>query len=199
MKKYRLNVYGWEMDAQGFSLSNEQTQEIKDLIDDGGYDDLNDVRWDLEDYGVDVWDPNLFRHSAPFFNETTVFEIVDENGDTVTTFTIDDVSDLEEFLGDDAYEIDGKFIDSIPYEGVAENILLVVDENKGGLYFMEFESDEMPTAKNFSLIGGSVETLDGDWDFIDKIYYKGKELEIVDYLDNSGKAATIKLYTLDDL
>lgn len=199
MKKYRLNVYGWEMDAQGFSLSNEQTQKIKDLMDDKGYDDLNDVRWDLEEYSVDVWDPDLFRHSAPFFNDTISFEIVDENGDNITTFNINDVSHLEDFLGDKAYEIDGKFIESVPTEDMYENILLIVDENKGGLYFMEFESEEIPTAKDFSLIGGSIETLDGDWDFIDKIYYKGKELEIVDYLDNSGKASTIKLYTLDDL
>jgi len=199
MKKYKLNVYGWEMDVKGFSLSNEQTQEIKDHMDDGGYDDLADIIWDLEDYGVDVWSSDLFRHTAPFFNDSTLFEIVDESGNVVTTFNINDVSDLEEFLGNDAQDITGKFIDAIPNEGINNNVLLIIDENKGGLFFMDFESEETPSPKDFSLIGGSVETLDGDWEFIDKIFFKGVELEIVDYLDNSSKAATIKLYTLEDL
>jgi hypothetical protein len=66
------------------------------------------------------------------------------------------------------------------------------------MFLMEFESEEIPTEKDFTYTTGSIVTPEGDWDFIDKIFFKGQELEIVDYLDNSGKASTVKIYTHDD-
>jgi hypothetical protein len=62
----------------------------------------------------------------------------------------------------------------------------------------EFESDEVPSSKDFTFTTGCIETPNGDWDFIDKIFYKGEELEIVDWLDNSGKSSTLEIFTHDD-
>jgi hypothetical protein len=79
-----------------------------------------------------------------------------------------------------------------------DNVLLIVDENKGGLFECSFESDETPKASDFSLMGGTIETPEGDWDFISRVFFKDQELEADDYLDNRGKAATVEIYTSDD-
>jgi hypothetical protein len=76
-----------------------------------------------------------------------------------------------------------------------DNILFIADENKGGIVQFEFESDEVPTAKDFCFLNGDIGTPEGDWDFISKYFFKGQLLEEHDYLDNSGKAATVEIYT----
>jgi len=46
-------------------------------------------------------------------------------------------------------------------------------------------------------MGGTIETPEGDWDFISRVFFKDQELEAEDYLDNRGKAATVEIYTKD--
>jgi hypothetical protein len=76
-------------------------------------------------------------------------------------------------------------------------LYLSVDENKGGIFTFTFESDTVPTPSDFTYSTGSIDTPDGDYDFVDKIFFKGRPLEIKDNLDNSGKASTVKIFTLD--
>jgi hypothetical protein len=102
----------------------------------------------------------------------------------------EDYYDKNEYVNYDTFPKDKKL--------QPRNTYLSVDENKGGLYYMEFESDEVPSSKDFTFTTGCIETPNGDWDFIDKIFYKGKELEIVDWLDNSGKSSTLEIFTHDD-
>ena len=64
---------------------------------------------------------------------------------------------------------------------------------------MEFETDETPTVKDFLFSGNCIEAPNNDWDFIEELYFKGKKLEITDYLNNTGKASTIELCTLDNI
>jgi hypothetical protein len=62
---------------------------------------------------------------------------------------------------------------------------------------MSFESDEVPTPKDFFYLPGDIATPEGDFDFISKIFFKGKELEIDNYLDSSGKASTAQIFAKD--
>ena len=52
----------------------------------------------------------------------------------------------------------------------------------------------MPKSIDFCYQKGSIATPDGDWEFVSKLYFKGKELEVDEYLDNSGKASTVQIY-----
>ena len=61
----------------------------------------------------------------------------------------------------------------------------------------EFETDTAPLPSDFTYSTGSIDTPEGDYDFIDKIFFKGQPLEIEDYLDNSGKASSVMIFTLD--
>jgi hypothetical protein len=196
--RYTLKIYGWEMDAVGKSLTNEQVSEIKQLMEENGYDELWEARYDLEnDLGIDIWDGNLFHISKAFDNGTITFVLHDEEGKEILQFEPDEMMDLEELI-EDYYEKNGfEIYNAIPNEDGSNNVYLSVDENKGGLYGMTFESDEVPTPKDFTYTVGNIETPDGDWDFISKILFKGKELEVTDWLDNSGKASTVVIFTSD--
>lgn len=205
MSKYRLEVYGWEMEALGHSISDEQVQQIVDLIEDKGYDELWECRnnGDLEEEGIipDIYNPDLFHISRALDNGHVFYVLKDEDGKTLSEFEQKDLGDYYELIGDD------DFIEkNYPYEGYlcipemmegVDNILFIADENKGGVVEFEFESDDVPTPKDFCTLGGDVGTPDGDWDFISKYFYKGQLLDITDHLDNRGKASTVEIYRKD--
>lgn len=200
--KYRVEFYGWEMEAQGYSLDDMQVEQVRDLMEENGVDELWEVRSELEDIGIDVWDEgDLFHISKPFYNDTFWGKVFDEDGNVVLEIDYKDLGDLYDHVGDDD-DIEEMY----PYENYialpeflddTDNVLLIVDENKGGLFECSFESDETPKASDFSLMGGTIETPEGEWDFISRVFFKDQELEPTDYLDNRGKAATVELYTKD--
>ena len=198
MTKYKLNCYGGSLEAIGKTLTDEQVKKIEDLMKKAGYEELWEVRHDLDELlDIDIWDGDLFHVSKAFDNGTMYFTVEDDMEKEVLAFDIDETGDLDEdyydkneYLNYDTFPKDKKL--------QPRNTYLSVDENKGGLYYMEFESDEVPSSKDFTFTTGCIETPNGDWDFIDKIFYKGEELEIVDWLDNSGKSSTLEISTHDD-
>ena len=194
MGKYKLNCYGWSMEALGKSLTNEEVSKVEELMKENGSEFLWEVRSELEDL-FDIWDGDLVHISKPLDNDTMHFDIVDEDGEEVSRFNIDEFGDLDE-----EYYNNNDFVeyDTTPNGETIQNVYLSIDENKGGIYYMEFDSDEVPTPQDFTYTTGSILTPEGDWDFIDKIFFKGEELEITDWLDNSGKASTVEIYTHDE-
>lgn len=203
MTKYKLEMYGWEVEATGHSLTDEQVKQIQDLMETNGYSELWESRNDLEEEGIidDLYNPDLFHVSRGLDNSGLWFSLKDDKDNEVLRFEPSDMEDIYEMLGDSADDIPYEGYLAIPGEGKNENIdniLVVIDENKGGICEYEmFESDELPTAKDFCVQHGDIATPDGDWDFISKVFYKGKDLEVYDHLDNSGKASTIEIYTRD--
>ena len=196
MAKYKLNCYGWSLEAIGKSLTDEQVKKIEDLMKKAGYEELWEVRYDLEELlDIDIWDGDLFHVSKAFDNGTMYFTVEDDMEKQVLSFDIDQTGELDENYYE---ENDYVGYDSFPNETEPRNVYLSVDENKGGLYYMDFESEEIPKAEDFTYTTGSIETPNGDWDFIDKIFYKGEELEVVDWLDNSGKSSTLEIFTHDE-
>jgi len=97
---------------------------------------------------------------------------------------------LEDF--DEKFEYRG--YDAFP-EGENKNIYLSIDENKGGIFTLSLESDEVPKATDFTYSTGSIGTPEGDWDFINQIFFKGQPLTIDDYLDNWGKTSNVEIFT----
>ena len=196
MAKYKLNCYGWSLEAIGKSLTDEQVKKIEDLMKKAGYEELWEVRYDLEELlDIDIWDGDLFHVSKAFDNGTMYFTVEDDMEKQVLSFDIDQTGELDE-----NYYEENDYVGyvSFPNETEPRNVYLSVDENKGGLYYMEFDSEEIPKPEDFTYTTGSIETPNGDWDFIDKIFYKGEELEVVDWLDNSGKSSTLEIFTHDD-
>lgn len=200
---YTLEMYGWEIEATGHSLTDEQVKSIQGLMETNGVDELWEVRHDIEIEGIvdDLYNPDLYHTSRALDNNGLWFSLKDENGEEVLSFEPSDMEDIYEMLGDSADDIPYEGYLAIPGEGKnknIDNILTIIDESKGGIAeFEKFESDEVPTAKDFCLQHGDIGTPDGDWDFISKVFYKGKELEVYDHLDNRGKASTVEIYRKD--
>jgi len=203
MAKYKLEVYGWEMEAVGHSITDEQVDRIQELLDENEYDELSEARWDLEEEGIieDIYNPDLFHMSAPMDNGMTHFVVRNEVGEEVLTFEDKQCGDIYDNVGeDDVIEANYPYVShlAIPedMDGV-DNVFIIIDENKGGIYEMEFESEETPQPSDFSYQSGSVDTPDGDWDFISRIFFKNQLLEVSDHLDNRGKGATVEIYRKD--
>jgi hypothetical protein len=198
--KYKLEMYGWSVEAMGHSLNDSQVKSIQDLMESKGYSELWEVRHDLEEEGIidDIYSPDLFHKSGGLANDALLFVVSDENNKEILKFISKDMGDFDEVLGDAA--------DDVPYEGYlampglvdsskVNNILATFDEGKGGIAgFETFESDTVPKPIDFCYQKGSIATPDGDWEFVSKLYFKGKELEVDEYLDNSGKASTVEIY-----
>jgi hypothetical protein len=198
MKKYKLKCYGWEMEALCHSINSEQVEHINDFMELSESDDLSDMLYDLENIDIDIYSPNLFHIGKPFNNNTMRFVITDENDDDVISFGTNEVKEIYDMIPDFDDKFEYTSYVAYPGEFSNENVLLVVNESKGGLYSFEFESDTIPTPLDFAFSSGEIETPEGDYDFIDKIFFKSKELEILDNLDNTCKAVTVNLWTLKD-
>lgn len=197
--KYTLNTYGWSMEAIAKELTDEQVQKIKEKMEEEGYDELHEIRFDLDELlGIDIWDGDIFHTSAGLDNGVTYFQITDEDGKMVCEFETKDMADLYETIEnfDELYGYTD--YNAFPQPNGPKHVYLSVDENKGGINIYEFESDTVPVATDFTYSSGSIGTPDGDWDFIDTVFFKGQPLEILDYSDNSGKASTSVIYSYDE-
>jgi len=198
MSKYKVKVIGWELNASAHSLTNDQVEDLKDYQEENGHDDLSEMAWEIETVVQDYepFSTNMWVIDVAMDNEKLTFVVEDENGQEITTFSLSDMTDHYEVVDD--YE--GRICNGYPEEGGDENILLFFEENKGIVYGFNLESEEVPTAKDFSYIRGSIDTPDGDWDFVDKVFFKGTELEIdFDFQDTRGKSLTVQLWTLKDV
>lgn len=99
------------------------------------------------------------------------------------------MSYLEDWEGDEDPEL---YTDLFPEED--KNIYFSVDEWRGGVVCLDFEADETPSSKDFSISYYEVETTDEDWSLINKYYLRGRELESYDYLDSFGSGSYVKIY-----
>jgi|TARA_R110000823_G_scaffold43964_2_gene113968 hypothetical protein len=200
MKKYKLSLYGWEVEAVGHSLTDKKVEEIQDLMKKNEVEELWEVRHELEDEEIlpDWWSPDLFHETSPLDNSALHCYLYDEDEKEISTFQFHDIPSSWEVIGDDKADELNSIHCAMPeyIEGV-DNVLCSFDENKGGLQEYEFESDTVPTPKDFYYTNGCIETDDGDWDIIDKLFFKGVELDISDWGDNMGKASTVEIYRKD--
>ena len=198
MAKYKLRLHGWELNASAHSLTNEQVEDLKEYQEENGNEDLSEIAWEIETV-VEEYEPfntNMWVIDVPIDNDKLTFILEGEDGEEVTTFKLDDMTDHYEI--DEDYDSDSR--NGYPEEGGDENILLFLEENKGIVYGFNLESEEVPTAKDFSYVRGSIDTPDGEWDFVDKVFFKGTELEVdFDFQETRGKALTVQLWTLKDV
>ena len=199
MAKYTVNTYGWSFEAICKTLTDEQVQLIKDKMDEEGFSELHEIRFDLDELlDLDFWDGEVFHKTEAFDNGTMYFEIIDEEGNKVSEFRVGDTADSYETIEDYDDKYKYRSYNAVPqYNVPPTNLYLSVDENKGGIYSFTIESDTVPVASDFTVSSGSIDTPDGDYDFIDQVFFKGEPLEIEDYLDNSGKASSCMIFTLD--
>ena len=199
--KYKLEVYGWSMEAMAHSLNDQQLEDIEILMKDKNYKELWESRFELEVEEIvgDLWSPDLFQMNAPLDNGNLFFVVKDEHEKVVLEFNENDLGDLYENVGDadTLFDYESYYANPDYRNDNIKHIMYLVDENKGGIYEMLFESENKPKPEDFSVMGGGIDTPEGEWDFISRFFFKDKLLEIDEWLDNSGKSATMEIYTQD--
>ena len=166
---------------------------------DNNYDELWESRSELEDIVGDLWSPDLFQMNAPLDNGSLFFTVKDENEKVVLEFEENDLGDHYENVGDvdTLFDYESYYANPDYRNDNIKHIMFIADENKGGIYEMLFDSDKEPKPEDFSVMGGGIDTPEGEWDFISRFFFKDKLLEIDDWLDNSGKSTTMEIYTQD--
>lgn len=191
--KYKLNCYGWSAEIIAKDITDEQLNQIKKIFSEKEAEDFTEIRLDIQDAEIiDIWSGDIFHFTKAFGDEKMLFVLEDENNNKVLEFGISDTASIEDMIDD--YD-DYTSYELIPDEN--RHQYLSIDENKGGIYSFEFESDEVPKASDFACAPCSIDTPDDEFDFIDSIYFKGQKLEPIDYLDNSGKAASVYIYEFE--
>jgi hypothetical protein len=205
MDKYSLLVNGTGFDGSAHVLTSEEVQKIRDFQVEAGYDSLGELYSDLPELldGYDHYDTNYWVRSTAMATPRLHFVLVDDDEKIVWDVKPEELSGVnDETIGfkfpEDA-EDHIKEIDAYPHEG-KENILLVYEETKGTMIDFVVESDEVPKPIDFSFTIQSLETPEYELELVDKVFFKGNQLEPVYEQENySGKGLTIEIFTMDDL
>jgi hypothetical protein len=131
------------------------------------------------------------------------FVLVDENEEIVWDVKPEELSGVnDEVIGftfpEDA-EDNTKLIDAYPHEG-KENILLVYEETKGTMIDFVVETDEVPKPVDFSFNVYSLETPEYELELVDKVFFKGSQLEpVYEQESYTGKGLSVEIFTMEDL
>ena len=185
--KYSLNMYGWSGEFIAKKITPEQVEKINNLLNEKNTTNIEDIRFDLEDeLDINMLDGDLFQTIRGLNNNTMSFQVKDEDSKVVLEFGIEDIENV--------LDIDNHMVSFETYPNKDYSVYLSIDEFKGGIFSYEFESDETPKVEDFKYTTGLVDTPNGDWDIIDNVYYIEEKLEIMEYLDSSGKTSTVELF-----
>jgi len=205
MTKYKLNVNGYCMEGNAHTLTPEEVQKVQDFQKENFHDKLSE----MYPYFPDILDdfehglPNWWMASRPYVNDRLTFTLRDENDQVVWECKWDELEDP--YTLDEKYGLPSNFeelievLDAYPHEG-HENILCIIEDVKGSICTYIIESDEQPQPKDFGFMAHSLESPVFGYEFMDKMFYKGQELE-KDYDDEwlTGKSLDIYLFTLEDV
>lgn len=205
MAKYSLLVNGTGFDGSAHTLTSEEVQKIKDVQKQKEYHGLDEMYSDLPEIleNYDHYDTNYWVTSTAMWTPRLHFVLVDENEEVVWDVKPEEFSAVnDETIGftfpEDA-EDSSKEIDAYPHEG-KENILLVYEETKGTMVDFVVECDEVPKPIDFSFTIQSLETPEYEIELVDKVFFKGSQLEPVYEQENyTGKGLTVEIFTLEDL
>ena len=202
MAKYQLLVNGYGLDGSAHTLTDEEVQTILSFKEKEGHKTLDEMYMDLpeilEDY--DHYMTNYWVTTTAIDSERLHFVLVDEQENVVWDVKQDEMDRfMENFEYPENADDHIKEIDAYPHEG-KENILLVYETVKGTMFGFNIESDEQPKPSDFAVTGQSMETPNYEEQLIDKVFFKGQELERnYDEEHFLGKSLTVELFTMDDL
>lgn len=205
MAKYSLLANGLGFDGSAHILTDEEVQGLRNYRDEKGYDNWNELYSDLPTIlqNYDYSDTNYWVLSTALATERLHFVLIDQDENVVWDVKPEELSDVyDETLGyefpEDAEEAT-KYRDAFPYED-QPNILLVYDLCKGTLVDFSLESVEVPKPSDFSHTIQNIESPDGEFEYVDKLFYKGKQLEpVFEHENYTSKGLTVQIFTKDEL
>lgn len=197
MQKYKIIVNGWECHFRTFGLENSDIQIIKDILKDNDTNNITSVYDQIETI-LGLSGLELLDISKPHYNlENIRFEVKDSENNVVSEFVGTEMIHHEGFYDDE----DNEEVYEIQIEEGFDDIMVVVEEYKGGIFELNISSDTIPTPSDFSFTVGSVLVPDRDlgYDFISKIFFKGEVCIPQHTLENELYGTNVYLLNEDTL
>ena len=176
MKKYELILEGNEYGASGHNLSIDEFNSLKSIEKN-----LNNISSVIVDY--DPWSTNYWNVSKPLNDEQLNLVLKNELNITLWNSKTSECNDIydhsEKFPEIMKYNLWDEFNfkgDAIPYDKYPY-ILYYQEINRGDVAKFIIVSDTIPNPSDFSIVFGTIETEEFEWEYIEKVYYKGQLLE----------------------
>jgi hypothetical protein len=190
---YKLLIYGFELNATCHVLTDEQASKINAIKQDLPEADLKYLGYGIEQQLDDFY---LFQHekwsvSRPLINDVLSFSLQSESGSDIIEFSLEEMTDP--FDIDHNCKLEKHII--TPKKS-KENVLLFFELNKGNVCSYLLTADAVPIPENFSCVKGKIQTPHGYYEYVDKVLFKGKELEIsFEEQEVRGKSTFMDLWT----
>jgi hypothetical protein len=205
MTQYKLILGGYGFDGSAHVLTDVEVQKLEDTVQEKGYDSLDDLYSELPELldKYDYVETNYWATITALASDNLVFYLYDQDENLIWEATYEELTPtFDEDCGfvfpEDADDY-SKEIDAYPHEG-KENILMVYEIVKGTLISFLVDSEEQPKPSDFSCTVQSLETPRDDYELVDKLFFKGVQLESDgENEDYWSKGLNVVLYTMDHL
>lgn len=214
--KYRLLMNGNCFEGSAHILSDGEVNEILEFQKENDFVSLSEMFDELSIIlGENNYAPdrltNYWLNSTSIKDAELNFTLIDEHDNVLWRST--EIFDLEQTKWVDlvsiqdldipslsSYNATGKAeLDAYPHES-KNNLLFYFQESKGTLLSFKIESDRKPMPSDFALTSRALETPKYEFEFIDKLFYKGNLLQRqYDYEEYRIDRMTIELFTLKDV
>jgi hypothetical protein len=188
--RYYLKVYGREIEMSSHVLSDEQVESVRKMMITEGYKRYTDCQERIEE----VLNWNKFKSNMFYITKPELYDMkleLYEHNILIDSFTSKEVS-IKDRRNERIYY-------TVPQDDWHHNILVSVEENKGPLYILEFNSDIRPNRQDFIFEVVPFETHTDIYDIVDSIFYKNIKLQITEFLDKKSYSTSLKIWTLDDI
>ena len=201
--KYTLTLRGAGFDGSAHKLTDEEVSKLQEFMEDNLLSSPNELYGELPELleGYSYSDTNWWSDFRPLASGDLQFVLTDAEENIVWTKTLADMSHPDETADypypDDAIDV-SKSLDAVPCEDYP-NLLLVYEEIKGTIVNYTIESEATPQPEEFAFTQQTLETPDTEIDLLDKVFFKGNELEReYDRELWRGKELTIQINTLNE-
>ena len=191
MNSYKIQVFGWESVFHTYQVDKEGVEVINQILKDNETQDLSEV-WEEIEYELDLIGNQDFSISRPNLQlENLSFIVLDEDGEEDNYFFGDDILEHSDIDPNYSSEHDHYLVESKEVGGA---VIVVHEENKGGIFEFYVESEDTPQAEDFSYTVGFIENDLWVWEYVSEIFYKGNLCKPEEFLDNDGKSKNVYMY-----
>ena len=191
MNSYKIQVFGWESVFHTYQVDKEGVEVINQILKDNETQDLSEV-WEEIEYELDLVGKEQLSICRPNLNlERLSFIVYDADGEEDNYFFGEDI--LEHTDIDPNYSSDHDYHVVEPKE-MGGAVIVVHEENKGGIFEFYVESEDTPQAEDFSYTVGFIENDLWVWEYVSEIFYKGNLCKPEEFLDNDGKSKNVYMY-----
>ena len=191
MNSYKIQVFGWESVFHTYQVDKEGVKVINQILKDNETQDLSEV-WEEIEYELDLIGKEQLSICRPNLNlERLSFIVCDADGEEDNYFFGEDI--LEHTDIDPNYSSDHDYHVVEPKE-MGGAVIVVHEENKGGIFEFYVESEDTPQAEDFSYTVGFIENDLWVWEYVSEIFYKGNLCKPEEFLDNDGKSKNVYMY-----